>query len=260
MRPPACYFDDADWAKSLPHHGKGVACLGPSDGGEVFECLDCGLVFSPKTSKEEYIKLYSDPGRYFKTSVSVGYHSFEERYAHDYAVGEVRLRNLIQRMRPSVDATALDVGCGNCALIARLREIGLDAYGADLDSWSVNRGLDQVGGAEIQIGDFLDLQFDRRFGVVLFTDSFEHFLWPSSYVRRAISIVAPKGMIVIETPDTDCDDYRKSRIGWRHVKPREHPFLYQQHHIESLFGPHGFKVIDVVYTIPGRAIYYLRAA
>jgi SAM-dependent methyltransferase len=255
---PRCYFDGEDFVDSLPHRGKGTFLLGQLPDGEVYECSDCGLVFSPKQDKAEYLKIYTDPGRYFDVSVSVGYNSFEDRYEHDYAVSEPRLRNLTQRMNG--EKTALDVGCGNCALISRLRQIGLNAFGVDLDSFSANRGMQMIGGAEIQIGDYLELKFPHTFDVILFTDSFEHFLYPSSYVQRTAGLISPGGLVVIEMPDSDCDDYRRDKLHWRHIKPKEHPFLYQQHHIEALFESHGFKVVDAVYTIPGRVIYYLRAS
>jgi len=254
---PRCYFDGDDFKLSLPHNRGDVELIGKLEDGDVFECRDCGLVFSPKQDKASYLSLYSDPGRYFDTSVSVGYDSFEDRYAHDFMVSEVRLRNLTQRL--DGEKTALDVGCGNCALIGRLQQIGLKMFGVDLDTFSVNKGLQRVLPVEIQIGDYLDVQFPIKFDVILFTDSFEHLLYPSSYVQRTAKLIAPGGIIVIEMPDTDCDGYRKDPLHWRHVKPKEHPFLYQQHHIESLFDPYGFKVVDVVYTIPGRVIYYLRS-
>lgn len=255
---PSCYFDDESFADSIPHWRHEVANLGEKDGGAVYECRDCGLVFSPKWNKDEYLELYTTPGRYFQQSVGIGYQTFQDRWNHDYSVGEVRIRNLVMRM--SDEQSVLDVGCGNCALLARLKQLGVRTMGVDLDSFSVNAGLPLAGQVDwVQHTDFLSLQVDDPIGVIMFTDSFEHFMYPSTYASHAAALLDPNGMIVIEMPDTDCDSYRLERIAWRHVKPREHPYLYQAHHVSALFEPVGMHIVDTVYTIPGRVIYYLRA-
>jgi 2-polyprenyl-3-methyl-5-hydroxy-6-metoxy-1,4-benzoquinol methylase len=203
--------------------------------------------------------LYSDPGRYYEESVSVGYGSFPDRFAHDRAIAEVRLKNM-RRVFENPTGKVLDVGCGNCALTSALREAGYDASGVDLDSWShyQSKAYSLIDGVESVCGDYLDYDDNARFDVVMFTDSFEHFLFPKSYAAKTINLLNDDGLVVLEMPDIDSEGWRSGGIKWRHVKPREHPFLYNEDHIRNLFDPEYTEVVQVIHTIPGRAVYYLR--
>lgn len=238
--------------------------VGRKDGGEVFECDGCGLVFVPKTDPQGYLSLYSDPGRYYAESVSIGYQSFSERFEHDRAIAEVRVKN----MRRALDRgcyrgmSVLDVGCGNCALTCLLVAEGFSATGVDLDGWSYRQskacGLlpDCVESKHL---DFIDYDDDARFDVIMFTDSFEHFLYPLSYAEKCRNMLNSGGMAVLEMPDTDCAGWQSESIRWRHVKPKEHPFLYNEGHVRCLFEERcGMCVERVIHTIPGRVVYYVR--
>lgn len=256
-----CYFSDDHFADLLPHPTGVVACMGDKENGTVYECRDCGLVFVPKKDPQAYLALYSDPKRYFEASVSIGYKTFEERFWHDHSIAEVRVNNLTQ-MVDGRRGRVLDVGCGNCALLARLAGEGFLVEGVDLDGWSVKRAhqIQECSCVLVQIGDFLDVRWEdsAKFDVVMFTDSFEHFLYPHTCVRHAVDLLSDNGTIVIETPDITSEGYRKQRLNWVHVKPKEHPFLFSLKHIEALFHGTGVRLIRTVFTIPGRAVYYLQ--
>lgn len=252
-----CYFNSE--LSELPHLTGVVNYLGNKDGIDVYECKDCGLVFVPQVSLDEYLQIYKEPGNYYETSVSIGYRNFNERFEHDYEVSEIRLKNLQSRIiGGGGNPRVLDVGCGNCALLKRLRGAGFDAVGVDLDVFSVNRGMKIAKAPEVSISDFIDYSPNGQFDAVLFTDSFEHFLIPHSCAKHAVSMLTDNGILVLEMPDTDCDGFHTDKIRWRHVKPREHPFLYAQRHVESIFAVYGFRIFNTLSTIPGRVVYYLK--
>lgn len=247
-----CYFTNL-----LSHPSGEVSYVGEKDGCPVFVCVDCGLIFCPKVSYDEYVEIYREPRRYFEVSVSVGYASFEERFEHDYSVAEVRVRNLFEWRKPE-EKTVLDVGCGNCALIRRLQECDFEVRGVDLDSWSVQCAAHLVEDLAVDICDVSTLSLKDEFDVIMFTDSFEHLLNPLRVVERVRGLLRQGGLVVIEMPNVDSDGWAKEKIDWRHVKPLEHPFLYARRHVEALFERVGMRVVGVVHTIPGRVVLYLR--
>ncbi len=253
--PNECYFREM-----LPHKNGQLTFLGTKHDQGVFRCPECGLVVSPKYSKEDYLKLYKSLGEYFKESVGVGFKDFGDRFAHDYEVSEVRWHNLKRHLRPD-EKRVLDVGCGNCALMRRLKVEEMEPVGVDLDMWSLCQAahmMKDMGSLNLVNTDFLDLPSNGAFDVVMFTDSFEHFLYPSSAAQHAVEHLKENGLIVIEMPDTDCDGFADQGINWRHVKPKEHPFLYTRHHVDALFKPFEMQVVTQISTIPGRSVYFLR--
>jgi SAM-dependent methyltransferase len=253
-----CYFQSL-----MPHEGGAVSYVGDRDGGSVFMCDECGLVFVPKTDPEQYKRLYTDPGRYYHESVSIGYETFPDRFEHDRQIAEVRIKNLRRAIgNNGKPVRVLDVGCGNCALTESLMGEGFNARGVDLDWWSFRQSRAfKLVHTELEhtCGDFIDYDEREKFDAIMFTDSFEHFLYPQSYAGKAERMLNDGGLAVLEMPDTDSEGWRAERIRWRHVKPREHPFLYNEGHVRCLFEDGcGMEVERVIHTIPGRAVYFVR--
>lgn len=254
----SCYF------KNMLPHSRAPCLIGHKHNREVWECKDCGLVFCPEP--DDYLQTYTESARYFSMSVGVGVAydgDFKRRFNHDYEISEVRAKIMERRAAPD-ERRVLDVGCGNCAFVIRLKRIGYDVSGLDLNAWMLEEAKklngDPNGDLECFCGDFLDKQSvpDSGFHIITFMDSFEHFTDPRGATRRVRDLLIPGGLVVIETPDLDSDGWKNDGIHWRHVKPLEHPFIFLKHHIEALFAIVGMKIVDVAYTIPGRAIYFIR--
>jgi len=244
------------------HRDVSVSYKGERDGGHVFECPDCGLVFSPQLNSDEYLRMYKDHGRYFQESVGVGYSSFEERFEHDYEISEVRVKNMREVSTSEPGTTrVLDVGCGNCALTRRLTDFGYRVEGVDLDAFSLKMSSHlpvwRNNPPNVHNVDFIDLKSPHRFDVIMFTDSFEHFLYPLTCVNKVEDLLSEGGIVVVEMPDTDCDGWRTLGVEWRHVKPKEHPFLYNLGHVREMFATIGLSLRRALFTIPGRAVLML---
>lgn len=256
MNENTCPFFD-----KLPHENGGtLMAIGIKDGRAVLRCPSCGLVVCPQRDAEEYIKRYSTPGRYFEDRVSQGYSGFKDRFKHDYTISEVRAKNIVQQLSYGCKGLGpvLDVGCGNCALLNRLKSMGFQVSGVDLDPWMLTKASDFVPGVKMYCGDFLEMPAaNGQFGVILFVDSFEHFLDPSKAVSRVDALLCADGKVVIEMPDIDSEVWDGMDMNWIHMKPLEHPFLYGARHIGALFNEVGIVIVNIVYTIPGRVMYFL---
>lgn len=257
MNENTCIFLD-----KLPHeNGGALVAIGMKDGRIVLRCRGCGLVVCPQPDAEEYVKRYSTPGRYFKDWVSKGYRDFKDRFKHDYVISEVRAKNIVEQIYHGCQGLGpvLDVGCGNCALMNRLKGMGFVVSGIDLDPWMLSKASEVVPGVKMYCGDFLETpEGNGQFGVVLFIDSFEHFLTPTAVVKRVDSLLRANGKVVIEMPDIDSNLWKESmELSWVHIKPLEHPYLYSLRHIGALFGEVGIVPTDIVYTIPGRIMCFL---
>jgi SAM-dependent methyltransferase len=90
----------------------------------------------------------------------------------------------------------LDVGCGEGALLEALISRGRVAVGLEQGDQAVHARLDV---REVEIVDF-----DERPGewaAVVFWHSLEHLREPRAAVRRACSLLAPSGLLIIAVPN-----------------------------------------------------------
>jgi hypothetical protein len=87
---------------------------------------------------------YEDPNRKDVTNSSTGAFDFEspEEHAFDPALSAA----LVDFLTAEHARDAVDLGCGNCAYVAALREAGIDAHGVDANVHTpqVTRGLGAV--------------------------------------------------------------------------------------------------------------------
>ncbi len=68
----------------------------------------------------------------------------------------------------------LDVGCGMCLLVLRLRERGIDARGLDVAKRTIEEGNRQAPGC-FEVGSILDIPHpENSFDTVICTDVLEH--------------------------------------------------------------------------------------
>jgi len=253
-----CYLAEA--VPDSEHSGAQLRELGEKDGHSVWECPDCSLVQVQHEDVDEYNTIYKDTDSYFHHAVIHGHESYQARFKHDVKVSEVRVRNLDFRMNGSVTRRLLDVGCGNGAFVNRASKARFDCLGLDICQYFIKCAVEQMPEQRFNCRDLIkqDNEDLGLFDVVTFHDSFEHFLDPVAYLKAIKPNLREQTLIVVELPCTNSDDFESEGMAWRHVKPREHPFLYNEEHIEMLFGVIGRKVIDIVYTIPGRVIYYIQ--
>jgi len=90
----------------------------------------------------------------------------------------------------------LEVGCGDGALAAALCRRGFDVTAIDRDSRSVARARRRAVGAVR--ADFMGWTSGEPFDAILFSRSLHHVRSPSRAVRRAASLLALDGRILVE--------------------------------------------------------------
>jgi SAM-dependent methyltransferase len=126
--------------------------------GEMVEpCTSSGDVSATPTPSEVFNGLYSK--KYFKHSGRFQFY-------------QPRIDGIVAKVMESNPKKVLDVGCGRCAVVKALREVGVDAIGIDKATTLIDAfHLDQF----MTLGDATKLPFDdQSFDVVLSTDFLEH--------------------------------------------------------------------------------------
>jgi len=100
----------------------------------------------------------------------------------------------------------LDIGCGSGGLVARLRELGFDAFGVDVEATWAQRPVWQHAWFTRLSGDNNHaLPFDAaHFDVVLTTQVLEHVRDLDSFFAEAARVLRPGGVMANMYPSSSC--------------------------------------------------------
>ena len=149
--------------------------------------------------------------------------------------------------------TVLDIPCGEGALCVRLRALGLDVHGADLEA---RPALPGIPFAQTDMNG--RLPFDEgTFDAVACVDGIEHLERPFDFVRECRRVIRPGGALVLSTPNISA---LRSRWRWLlsgfHNKgkvPLDETAPSPWHHVNLLSFPalryllhrHGFRITAI---------------
>ncbi|HCA87323.1 MAG TPA: SAM-dependent methyltransferase [Streptomyces sp.] len=115
------------------------------------------------------------------------------------------------------EGSVLDIGCGPGRLVAALIARGGSALGIDLSPAAVARTV-HGGGAALRRSVFDRLPGDGRWGTALLIDGNIGIGGdPSVLLRRVAQIVAPEGLLLVETAATDVDERAWVRLDDGHT-------------------------------------------
>lgn len=224
-------------------------------GIRIVECSDCGVRRVPEPAvgyREQYTSgKYHAEGSDDLPHVSAGRAPHKDRFAHDYEVGRKRIEAL---KTYKVGGSLLDAGCANGAVMEAASQAGFDAEGVDLSKEAFAApSLEHC----VRVGDIRKVGFQRRSkDVVMFNDSFEHFIDPLSALKAANGILKRNGILVIDVPDMGSQMARESGQNFHHVKPHEHLWYFTGTQLRELLEREGFTVLGMEVPVPGKITAY----
>lgn len=135
----------------------------------------------------------------------------------------------------------LDVGFGNGSLMFTAAEWGYRTLGLDLRASSV-AGL-QALGFDARCCGILELDEVSAFQVVSLADVLEHLAFPRPALERAASLLAPRGLLFVSTPNIDTAvwralDAQQANPYWGEL---EHYHCFSRSRLYALLEECGFE-------------------
>lgn len=234
---------------------KATACLcGAADAEVLFDkderlvgqCTACTLVRT-LTIPDDYQQLYTDGERYH--AERNGHTPYIERENHDYGVAGKRIVRHLGQFR------TLDVGTANGAFPRRLRAMGFDAAGLEVNptmaAWARNYSQTTIYESWHEIR--------RRFDMITYHDVLEHVEHPARELQTAWFFLNPNGLLVLDTPDADDPRFAELGPNWHHMKPQEHLYFYTEQALRQLLDPVLYYVTAVERPLQGKVVVYARA-
>lgn len=197
------------------------------DGCDVLQCDSCGLAFThpqPVSLSDQYDDSYFD--------------LYRRRREFRLKRADARLKRIELMSQPG---RLLDIGCSLGYFVEAACARGWRAAGLEISPYAAEEarkmGLDVRTGV-LDTADYPDGSFD----CVTMWDVLEHVPDPTVHMLEVRRILSDGGMVVIGTPDLGHRMFRLKRENWRHLKPSEHIFYFQQGSIRLLLRKTGFEM------------------
>jgi SAM-dependent methyltransferase len=218
---------------------------------DYLRCPRCGLYFVDEIEPAE--KLYrSYDGGFWKSlrrkivSPWRGFSQVRHFRQSMKRAGDVFnfVRSQAPKQRPG--KAWLDIGCNKGFLLATAANNGWQVYGVEIvpELTAPFRRKYKLFAVNIFSSGFAEAQAklkDGLFNVVTAIDVIEHFQEPLRDIGHIYRVLAPGGLLVIQTPDTDAGRAVELREKWGALKPLEHLYLFNRVNLGLLAKKIGFK-------------------
>lgn len=227
---------------------------------KVVQCKECGLIFvnpqpEPEALKEYYPKDYytSNPRHYREYSRSRrkvletywGYGSHSNSHPNTHLLKKMVMlpfRIKYQHCIPFVEGgRLLDIGCGNGTELYKLKLMGWDVYGVEIDAEASERARSK--GLSLFTGELLEANYpDHFFHVVRMSFVLEHLRNPKEVLLEIKRVLMPKGRVYISVQNARSLNYWLFRKCWFSLDVPRHLFSFTPETIQKLLSPLGLRV------------------
>ena len=222
---------------------------------EIRDCDACGLVWvSPRRDEEGLAALYGSED-YWRSDApkECGYGDYradEERYL---ATFRLRLDRALRDGPRS--GRALDVGCAAGYCLRVLAERGFEVCGVELSPVIAAEARRHLGDDAIHVGTLEGAPLEPgSFDLITMWDVVEHVVDPHALLRRARELLAPGGLLVLETQDVRSAFARLLGRRWHHYKHAEHLYHFSPGPLRRLLLDTGFRVETLTHRHAGKHV------
>jgi SAM-dependent methyltransferase len=167
-------------------------------------------------------------------------------YLGDEKVHRARARGYLRRLRGHVHApgSVLDVGSATGFFLDEARRDGWRTRGIEVSEWAAGKARERLG-LDVTVAGFPTPALDGTvFDLVTFFNVYEQLPDPLGAEAQLRRIVAPGGILAIETWDADSLVARALGMRWHQYRPLETPVYFNRRSLSTLFAPSAWELIE----------------
>jgi 2-polyprenyl-3-methyl-5-hydroxy-6-metoxy-1,4-benzoquinol methylase len=219
----------------------------------VVKCRDCNLYYlNPRPDVSELSTIY--PTEYYAYHLQTKNIEAENQDSLLYRARKFvylsRLEKALAHCGTSKHLKVLDIGCADGRALNWYRQIDsktVETFGVDFDQIAVERARE--AGHTVYQGRFEEVEIPSNyFDLAVATHVIEHVADSKAFAKKALTVIKPGGLLLLETPNIDSIDarvFRQHHWGGYHF-PR-HWVFYSSRSITKLVEDLGFEVIEIQY-------------
>lgn len=144
------------------------------------------------------------------------------------------------------DKDVIEIGCGTGFGAYNLSQFAREYMALDKDTYSIveNRRIFKRKNLKFVARDLYNFSPKKKYDVVISLQVIEHFEDVHEYLRKLISLLKDKGILVISTPNGRIQSYNENPYHYKEYTDRELSSLLSPFfHSIKLYGLHGNKVV-----------------
>ena len=148
----------------------------------------------------------------------------------------------------ALEGRFLDVGCATGLVVKAAQRRGMDAEGVDFSDWAVGKANTRTGGRcrvlDMDRADATD--FQPPYNIVLMHSVIEHFTKPERALRLVFDLLAPGGIVFVQTLNADSLLHRLLQNDWAGYSDYTHrsPWITARW-LETAALRSGFEVVEI---------------
>jgi SAM-dependent methyltransferase len=226
----------------------------------MVQCQECGLIFINPQPEPEMLKAYYPKDYYTPRSSHYGEYSWIKRKTLETYWGYGADSDLKRKTRlfwkvillpfrvkyrhsiPFVEGgRLLDIGCGNGTELYRLKQMGWEVYGVEIDAEASERARSKE--LSVFTGDLFGANYpDHFFHVVRMSFVLEHLPNPRKVLDEIKRILAPRGRIYISVQNAESLNYWLFSQWWFSLDVPRHLFSFSPKTLGRLLSSLGLKI------------------
>jgi 2-polyprenyl-3-methyl-5-hydroxy-6-metoxy-1,4-benzoquinol methylase len=206
----------------------------------LVKCEHCGFVSANLTLTDTEVAALYDRG-YFHGDEYLDYAAEEESLRLNF---NGRLRTLQQAVPDLRERDMFEIGCAYGFFLDEARHFAKSVAGIDISQDAVAYGRGRFA-LDVEQGDYLSRQLDRKYGAIAMWDTVEHLQRPDLFIAKAKDDLQPGGVLALTTGDIGSMNARLRGQKWRMIHPPTHLHYFSAATMKSLLDRHGFDVVHL---------------
>ena len=174
------------------------------------------------------------------------------RLLHLTGIDQARFNVATMYLANNKPGKLLEVGCGNGAFLHRMRSLGWEVQGVEVDPQAA-KIAERVLGIPVDAGPLEAAGYPCAcFDAVTMNHVIEHVHRPVDLLRECKRVLKPGGHLVVVTPNVKSLGHIRYKRNWRGLEPPRHLHLFFQSTLENSAKKAGFQKIET-WTTPANA-------